>query len=64
MHRELNRRPGATGRAEPGGRQGRTRLQGPLVCVLENIIETIDQFLEAVVDLLKTIQQLFGGGGD
>lgn len=35
VHRELNRRPGATGRAEPGGRQGRTRLQGPLVCVLK-----------------------------
>lgn len=31
----VNRRPGATGRAEPGGRQGRTRLQGPLVCVLK-----------------------------
>ncbi len=29
---------------------------------LQDIIEQIDQFLEAVVDLLETLQQLFGGG--
>lgn len=31
---------------------------------LQESIEQIDQFLEAVVDLLDTLQQLFGGGGD
>jgi hypothetical protein len=30
---------------------------------LQNLIERIDQLLEAVVDLLKTLQELFGGGG-
>lgn len=33
---------------------------------LEGLIERLDRILEAVVDLLNTVQQLFGGegGGD
>ncbi|EMA45205.1 hypothetical protein [Halococcus saccharolyticus] len=31
---------------------------------LVGIIETIDRLLEAIVDLLRTIRRLFGGGGD
>ncbi len=30
---------------------------------LQSLIERIDQFLEAVVDLLNTLRQLFGGEG-
>jgi hypothetical protein len=30
---------------------------------LQNLIEQIDQFLEAVVDLVKTLKQLFSGEG-
>jgi hypothetical protein len=29
---------------------------------LQDLIEQIDEFLEAVVDLLTTLQELFGGG--
>jgi hypothetical protein len=31
---------------------------------LVGIIETIDRLLEAIVDLLRTIRRLFGGGGN
>ena len=31
---------------------------------LVRIIETIDRLLEAIVDLLRTIRRLFGGGGN
>lgn len=53
--------------AEPSSALAVLGGQGAVVVQVDwfvDLVETIDRILEAVVDLLQTVNQLFGGGGD